>query len=58
MVFGFIYKLIAGSIFTTFAVIPAITEPKAFTESLIAWWGNFSPVIHDLIGRAVLVKES
>jgi len=50
MVLGFLYKAIAGSILTTFALIPALADPKGFTEAVIQWWGNITPVIGQLTG--------
>ena len=53
MALGFLYKAIAGSIFMSFAIIPAIADPKGFTEAVVHWWGNISPVFGHLIGGVV-----
>jgi len=33
MVLGFFYKFLAGSVITTFAVYPALADPKSFKVS-------------------------
>ncbi len=53
MALGFLYKAIAGSILTSFAIIPAIADPKGFTEAVVQWWGNISPVFGQFIGGVV-----
>ena len=53
MVLGFVYKALAGSIFTTFAIVPAIADPKGFAEALYNWLGNLSGAFGHFIGGVI-----
>ena len=53
MVLGFFYKFLAGSVITTFAVYPALADPKSFVEGVTNWFGQFTPVVSDLIGGVI-----
>jgi len=50
MVLGIFYKFLAGSILTTFAVYPALADPKSFVEAVTNWFGQVTPIVTDVIG--------
>lgn len=50
MVFGFVYKFIAGAILSSFLIYPAIEDPKVFAEATFSWITNATPVFKELLG--------
>ena len=53
MVFGLVYKFFIGSITTTFAVYPALADPKSFIEGVTNWVAKLAPVVTDSIGGVI-----
>lgn len=53
MALGFLYKALTGSIITSFAIVPALADPKAFLESAHVWWANIQPVLDQIIGGVI-----
>jgi len=53
MVLGFFYKFLAGSVITTFAVYPALADPKSFVQGVTNWVGQFTPIVSDFIGGVI-----
>ncbi len=50
MVLGIFYKFLAGSIVTTFAVYPALADPKIFIEGVTNWFAQITPLVTETIG--------
>ncbi len=53
MVFGFVYKFFIGSITTTFAVYPALADPKSFLEGVTGWVAKIAPTVTETIGGVI-----